>query len=126
MKRPNGDPAAERRRFFLKGHRAERFAALALRLKGYRILAVRHRTPLGEIDLIAKRGQLVAFVEVKARPTLIAAVDAVGPTAQRRIAAAADLWLARKKDAAHLSQRFDIVAVLPYRWPVHLPGAWEA
>lgn len=120
---PSGE--RERRRRFRKGHRSEWLAAWALRLKGYRILAVRYRTPVGEIDVIARRGDLVAIVEVKARTTLAAAMDAVGPAAQRRIAAAADLWLARQRDHARLSLRFDIVAVLPRRWPVHVPDAWR-
>ncbi|MBB3951724.1 YraN family protein [Aureimonas jatrophae] len=115
-----GRRAAERR-----GHWAEWRAAWALRLKGYRILAVRHRTKLGEIDLIARRGDLVAIVEVKARPTLEAAMEAVSATSQRRIAAAADLWLTRRPDHARISLRFDIVAVLPRRWPVHVPDAWR-
>lgn len=115
----------KRRRGFRKGHRGERLAAWALRLKGYRIMAVRHRTKRGEIDLIARRGDLVAIVEVKVRRTLTEAMDAIGPEAQRRIEAAADLWLARQRDHARLSLRFDIVAVLPWRWPVHVPNAWQ-
>lgn len=117
-------PHDRRRAGFRLGHRAEGFAALALRLKGYRILARRHRTKLGEIDLIARRGDTVAIVEVKARSTVEACVAAVTPSAQRRIEAAADLWLARRRDRDRLSLRFDIVAVRPWRWPVHLPGAW--
>ena len=117
--------AAAKRRHLGRGDRGEWLAAWALRLKGYRILARQYRTKLGEIDIIARRGDLVAIVEVKARPTLTAAMDAVGLTAQRRIEAAADLWLARQKDHARLSMRFDIVAVLPGRWPVHVPDAWR-
>ena len=118
---------SERRRgFFRKGHRGERFAALALRLKGYRILAVRFRTKSGEIDLVARRGDLVIFVEVKARPTLTEAMNAVGPHAQRRIEAAADRFLSKQADYGTLSARFDIVAVLPRRWPVHVENAWQA
>ena len=116
---------ARRRQRFRKGHRGEWLAAMALRLKGYRILAVRHRTKAGEIDLIARRGDLVAFVEVKARATLAEAMDAVCPQTQRRIEAAADLWIGRRADFARLSRRFDIVAVLPWRWPVHVTGAWQ-
>jgi putative endonuclease len=112
-------------RAYRKGHRGEWLAALALMLKGYRIVALRHRTKLGEIDLIARRGDLVAIVEVKARPTLIQAMDAVGFEAQRRIEGAADLWLSRRRDAARLSIRFDIVAVLPRRWPVHVENAFQ-
>lgn len=121
----SGERLAERRNRFAKGHRGEWLAAWALRLKGYRILATRHRTRLGEIDLVARRGDTVAIVEVKARATLQAAMDAVSPTAQRRIEHAADLWLARQRDHARLSLRFDIVAVLPRRWPVHVKDAWR-
>lgn len=128
MTLPSRDPPdarlRRRRAGFRLGHRAETLAAWALRLKGYRILAVRHRTRLGEIDLVARRGDTVAIVEVKARATVEAAVAAVTPTSQRRIEAAADLWLTRQPDHARLSLRFDIVAVRPWRWPAHLPGAW--
>lgn len=115
-----------KRAAFRLGHAGEKRAALALMLKGFRIVARRHRTPLGEIDLIARRGDLVLIVEVKARPTLVEAMEAVGPAAERRIERAADLWLARQPDFARLSLRFDLVAVLPRRWPVHVPAAWTA
>jgi putative endonuclease len=108
-----------------RGHRSETFAALALRLKGWRILAKRYRTPLGEIDLIARRGNLVAMVEVKARGSFRDAMDSVTPAAQKRIMGSADLWLSRQKDAARLSIRFDIIAVLPWRWPIHVERAFE-
>jgi putative endonuclease len=98
---------------------------MALRAKGFRIVAARYRTPLGEIDLIARRGDLVAMIEVKVRPTLLEAMDAVGRMSQRRIEAAADLWLSRQRDHARLSIRFDMVAVLPWRWPVHVPDAFR-
>jgi len=107
------------------GHRGEWLAALALMLKGYRIIARRYRTKLGEIDLIARRGDLVLIVEVKARPTLIAAMEAVAYQSERRIEAAADLWLARQPDYGKLSVRFDLVAVLPRRWPVHVENAFQ-
>ncbi|MVA96749.1 YraN family protein [Nitratireductor sp. CAU 1489] len=118
------DESSSRRRAYRRGHRSEWLAALALTLKGYRIVARRYRTRLGEIDLIARRGDLVAIVEVKARPTLAAAMEAVGPLAQRRIEAAADIWLSRQTDFARLSIRFDLVAVLPRRWPVHVENAF--
>ncbi|MEX6505948.1 YraN family protein [Jiella sp. M17.18] len=121
--RPASDE--KRRRSEARGHRGEWLAAMALRLKGYRILARRYRAPGGEIDIIARRGDLVAIVEVKARKTLLAAMDAVGPFAERRIEAAADHWLVRQPDYAKLSLRFDLVAVLPRRWPVHVPDAWR-
>lgn len=110
---------------YRRGHRGEWLAALALTIKGFRILARRYKTPAGEIDLIARRGNLVVMVEVKARPTLIEAMEAVSYTAERRIEAAADIWLARRTDYARLSVRFDLVAVLPRRWPVHVPGIFQ-
>ncbi len=107
-----------------RGHIAEYRAALCLMLKGYRIVAMRYRTRLGEIDIIARRGDLVACVEVKARVSLEDAVFAVTDTAQRRIRAASDLWLSRQGDFHRLSVRYDIVAVTPWRWPRHLPDAF--
>lgn len=116
--------AAHRRKAYRRGHRGEWLAALALMLKGYRILARRHRTRLGEIDLIARRGDLVLFVEVKARRTLAEAMDAIARGSERRIEGAADLWLSRQPDYGRLSMRFDMVAVLPWRWPVHVENAF--
>lgn len=123
--RKTPEPATEKRRAaYGLGHRGEWLAAWALRLKGFRIVARRYRTPVGEIDLIARRGDLVAIVEVKARPTIDEAMDAVTPYALRRIEASADLWLVRQPDHDRLSLRFDLVAVLPRRWPVHVPGIY--
>ena len=119
------DGAARRLGAYRRGHRSEWLAAAALMAKGYRIVARRYRTRLGEIDLIARRGDLVAIVEVKARPTLAAAMDAIGGMSERRIEAAADMWLARQRDYARLSMRFDMVAVLPWRWPVHVPDVFR-
>ncbi len=116
---------ADRLRAYKRGHRSEWLAAAALLLKGYRIVARRYRTKLGEIDLIARRGDLVAIVEVKARPTLIEAMEAIARTSERRIEAAADLWLVRQPDYARLSLRFDMVAVLPFRWPVHVENIFQ-
>ncbi|MCP4317955.1 MAG: YraN family protein [Hyphomicrobiales bacterium] len=99
-------------------------AAIALLVKGYRIVAQRFKTKVGEVDLIVRKGDLIALVEVKARANEQAAIDAVTATAARRIAAAGDIWLSRQKDAARLSIRCDIVAVVPYRWPRHFPGAF--
>ncbi len=117
--------ASSRRRAYRLGHLAEWLAALALVLKGYRILAVRLRNKAGEIDIVARRGDLVAIVEVKARRSLAEAMDAVTSTAQWRIESAADLWLVHQPDHARLSLRFDIVAVLPWRLPVHIENAFQ-
>jgi putative endonuclease len=107
-----------------RGHRSETLAAWALRLKGYRIIERRFRTKSGEIDIIARKGELIAMVEVKARATIVAAVDAVSYTAQQRIINAGDIWLARQRDYARLSIRYDIIAVVPRKWPYHFKGAW--
>lgn len=106
------------------GRWSEYRAALALLLKGYRIVALRYKTRAGEVDIIARRGDLVIFVEVKARKDLRAGIDAVGYEAERRIANAADHWLRRQTDATRLSLRNDIVVVRPWRWPVHFKGAF--
>ncbi len=113
-----------RRQALRKGRNGEWFAAIALRCKGYRIVARNFRMRSGEIDIIARRGDLVIFVEVKARRSPAAAVDSVGGRTARRIASAANLWIARQPDAARLSWRFDIVAVAPWRWPVHFEDAF--
>ncbi len=110
---------------YRRGHRGEWLAALALTVKGYRVLARRYRTPMGEIDLIARRGDVVAFVEVKVRPTLTLAMEAIARQSERRIEAAADLWLSRQRDFGRLSVRFDMVAVLPWRWPVHVENVFQ-
>ncbi len=107
------------------GHVAEAAAALLLLAKGYRLIARRYRTPLGEIDLIAKRGRLIAFVEVKARPTREEGLESVGRFSERRIVEAADLWLARHPDAAGLDIRYDMIVVTPWGLPRHLPDAFR-
>ncbi len=109
-----------RRKAYRLGHSSEWLAATALMLKGFRIVARRYRTKLGEIDLIARRGNLVLIVEVKARKTLMEAMEAVARECEWRIEGAADLWLSRQRDHAKISMRFDLVAVLPWRWPVHV------
>lgn len=113
-----------RRRAERRGHLAEYVAVLYLLLKGYRILALRHRTRIGEIDVIARKGDLIAFVEVKSRREASLSVDAVTAQSQRRIRAASDLWLARQKDGHLLSSRYDIIAVAPFAWPVHFRDAF--
>ena len=116
--------AGVRRKAERRGRLSEWIAAFWLMAKGYRIVAMRYRTAAGEVDIIARKGALAVFVEVKARRDLALAVDAVTPTAQRRIRAASDIWLSRQKDASVLSQRYDILAVMPGRWPRHFPDAF--
>ncbi|MDX2257752.1 MAG: YraN family protein [Hyphomicrobiaceae bacterium] len=113
---------AERRRRYATGRTAEIVAAGRLMLAGYRILARRVRTPLGEIDLIARRGARLAFVEVKARATLAEAEAALTPRQGERMRRAADLWLARRPHLQSCERVFDAVVVLPRSWPLHLPN----
>ena len=125
-RRPDADAALKRRRkAYRRGYSSEWLAGLALMVKGFRIVARRYRTKLGEIDLIARRGNLVLIVEVKARKTLIEAMDAIARDSERRIEGAADLWLARQRDYSKLSVRFDMVAVLPWHWPVHVENVFH-
>ena len=114
-----------KRKSYRRGHRSEWLAAIVLTFKGYRILARRYRTRLGEIDLIARRGDLILIVEVKARRTLMEAMEAVQRESENRIERAADLWLSRQPDFGRLSVRFDMVAVLPWRWPVHIENIFQ-
>ena len=93
-------------------------------LKGYRILDLRYKTKSGEIDLIVRKRELVAFVEVKARRLEGLAIDAVGYETQNRIRSASEHWLSRRRDVHHLTLRYDIVAVLPGRLPRHFRDAF--
>jgi putative endonuclease len=105
---------------------AEELAAFRLRLAGYRILARNFRTPVGEIDLIARRGRHLIFVEVKARARDDAAAEAVSARQQARIRRAAEAFLAGRPDFAAFSCRFDAVLVTPWRAPRHVIDAWRA
>ncbi|WP_137135869.1 YraN family protein [Rhizobium sp. FKY42] len=118
------DDGKRRRHAERRGRFAEFLAALYLMSKGYRIVATRYRTPLGEIDLIARKGNIIAFVEVKARKSENSAVEAVSFHSQNRIRAASDLWLARQRKASGLSLRYDIVAITPWRLPSHFVDAF--
>jgi putative endonuclease len=107
------------------GRWAESVAAWSLRLRGYRIVARRFRTPLGEIDLVACRGRHLAFVEVKARTDLEQALEALGPRQRQRTARAAEAFLMRHPRYLQHTLRFDLVAVRPWRMPRHLADAWR-
>ena len=107
-----------------RGRRAESLAAWLLRFKGYRIIAARLRTPLGEIDLLAKRGKLIVIVEVKARANVNEAIAAVSVRQQQRLAAAAGWLPSWKPELAECDIRFDVIAMAPGRWPQHIQNAW--
>lgn len=107
------------------GRFAEFLCAFSLAVRGYRILARRFKTPVGEIDLIARRGTLLVFIEVKARSDLSAAAASITPRQQQRISRAAGAFLKARPGLSGLDMRFDAMLVRPWSWPLHLPGAWR-
>jgi putative endonuclease len=111
---------------FRRGVSAESVAALFLGAKGYRTIARRWKSPVGEIDLVVKRGRLIVFVEVKARKALDQAAESVLPRQRRRIVAAAEAWLAVHPEHGGYDMRFDAVLVAPGRMPQHVVSAFEA
>lgn len=113
-----------RRRAERGGRRAERLAAWWLRLHGWRILAVRARTPVGEVDLVARRGRTLAFVEVKARAGDDAAALALDDWRLRRVARAAEALAARYARPGD-DIRIDAIFILPRRLPRHLANVWH-
>jgi putative endonuclease len=106
------------------GRRAETVALWFLRLKGYRLLARRFKSRMGEVDLIMRKGATTAFIEVKARATVNDAVLSVTAHQSRRIAAACSAWMARDPKTASGICRFDIVAVPATFWPIHIENAF--
>lgn len=111
---------------FRTGLSAESRAAAFLIAKGYRILAKRFRTPHGEIDLVAKKRNLLAFIEVKARASLDEAAYAVTPRQQARIINAAQGWLVAHPEHAEFDLRFDAILIAPRHLPRHLLAAFDA
>lgn len=107
------------------GRLAEALATLHLRLKGFAIVARGVRAGQGEIDIIARRGNLLVFVEVKARQDLGAAAEALGSRQAARIVRAAAAFVQSRPGLSGLDQRFDVVLVRPWRLPVHLADAWR-
>jgi putative endonuclease len=118
-------PRPERVAAFGLGISAESRAAAWLIAHGYRILARRFKSPLGEIDIIAARRRTLIFVEVKARATLDEAAEAVTERQKQRIAAAAEIWLAANPVPAISDMRFDAILVAPGKLPRHIPSAFE-
>src|SRR5882724_2807903 len=107
------------------GRAASRAAAFLI-AKGYRILAKRFRTRYGEIDLVVRRRNLIAFVEVKARASLDDAAWAVTPRQQQRIINAAQAWLMAHPEHAEFEMRFDAMLIAPRSLPRHLLAAFDA
>jgi len=123
--RRRSHPEARRRAEHF-GHLGEWLAALWLQARFYTVLHRRFKTPLGEIDIIARRGKTLVFAEVKTRRTKSGHSDALGAANQARIIAAARWWLAAHPEAAGLNLRFDVIVLAPFCWPVHVRGAFDA
>src|SRR4030081_3527593 len=121
---PVQGPRPERQVAFRTGISAESRAAAFLIAKGFRILARRFRSPVGEIDIVARRRHLLVFVEVKARQDRDDAAWSVTERQRWRIIAAADAWLARYPDDRIRDIRFDAMLVAPGRIPQHIPAAF--
>jgi putative endonuclease len=108
-----------------EGRRGEWFCALWLMAKGYRLLGFRLKTAQAEIDLLARKGGLVAVVEVKRRASLEDALEAVSARQRERLRRAAASLIARRPDLAGLPIRLDLMALAPRRWPRHIHDAWR-
>lgn len=115
---------APRARAYRSGVFAESFTALLLRLKGFRIVARRYKTPVGEIDLVALKGRRLAFIEVKRRKTREDAAWTLPTRQRRRIVRAAQYWLASHPDYAGHDIAFDVVLTAPFAWPRHIANAF--
>ena len=107
-----------------RGLLAETIAVWILRLQGYRILARRYKTPVGEVDVIARRGKTIVFVEVKARAILADALQSISPQAQARITRAAQHFLMAGGQGGDDVLRFDVIALAPPLSWRHVRNAW--
>lgn len=117
---------ARRQRAWRRGLWAETFCAIVLRLHGYRIVERRLRSPAGEIDILARRGDVLAVIEVKARGDFAAAAEATTARQKERLVRAAGWVLSTRPDLAALTVRFDVMLVAPWRLPRHVFDAWRA
>jgi putative endonuclease len=113
-----------RQRAEARGRRAETIAAWYLRLHGWRIVGERVRNPRGEVDLIARRGKVIAFIEVKARMSEANLATAIDAYRLRRVAAAAESLLPEYGKGAQ-DMRIDVILVAPWAWPRHLVNVWH-
>ncbi len=114
---------SDRRAAELRGRDGETRAAWFLRAKGWRILDSRVRSPAGEVDLVARRGKLIAFVEVKTRKTAAELDHAIDEYRLTRVAAAAELLAPRYLQEGD-DMRIDVVLIAPRTWPRHIENAW--
>jgi putative endonuclease len=124
-KADSAEPSPERVAAFRTGLSAESRGAALLVAKGFRIVARRWKSPVGEIDIVARRRSLLVFVEVKARNDLDEAAESVTMRQRSRIAAAAEAYIATYPDPSITEMRFDAILVAPGKIPRHIPGAFE-
>ena len=119
-------PNTDRKTAESLGRRAETIAAAYLTCKLYRVLGRRVRTPLGELDVVAKSPSgILCFVEVKTRATLENAAESVSPRQRARIERAAALYLGARPALRQMGVRFDVILIVPRRLPRHLKDAWR-
>lgn len=109
----------------LSGRRAEAWAAVWLMAKGYRILGFRLKMPQAEIDLLAKRGDILAVVEVKSRASLAIALETVTFDQRDRLRRAGAALAANRPGLSACTVRLDLLALAPGRLPRHIPDAWK-
>ena len=126
MKQRQPGALRRRQRAERRGRAAEWLCLWHLRLHGWHIVARGWRCPSGEIDILARRGKILAVVEVKSRGAIATAASALAPRQRRRIARAAEALLLSRPDLAGLDLRFDLMLVAPLRLPRHWRGAWRA
>ena len=122
--RPSVRKQARGAKAWRDGQGVEILAALWLMARGWRVLGMRLKTPLGEIDLLARRGAVLAVVEVKRRRTLDEALAAVSLAQRERLRRAGETLAARRADLRGLSVRLDLLAIGKGGWPRHVPDAW--
>lgn len=108
-----------------RGVAAERSAEILLRLKGYSIIQRRFRTPVGEIDILASRGQTLVIVEVKRRSSHAEAAGVISFAQQQRLRRAGRYVMSRQRNNGNHVLRFDVVLVNKWGWPHHLVNVWS-
>ncbi len=111
---------------YQKGIWAERLSALMLVLKGYKICKMRYKTYVGEVDIVAKRGNVMVFCEVKYRPDYEQGVNAILPTAQKRIQRTAQIYMSQESVPETMDMRFDVIIISPPFSIKHLTNAWTS
>ena len=124
MAKPRNPSRARRQKAWKWGTLAESLTALAYRLMGYKILARRYKSSVGELDIVARRNRSIVFIEVKFRTDHAAWADAIAEPQRRRISSAAQAFIATNPRYQHDNQRIDVVMVAPATLPRRVKYAW--